>query len=80
MSGIIHFLVNNRGVLNVQMIKLSIIKVYRKELYLMSTQELLSPILSFLKCETPQTWVDEAVKPENLENLLIDHCNCELKA
>jgi tRNA-(ms[2]io[6]A)-hydroxylase len=46
----------------------------------MSTQELLSPILSFLKCETPQTWIDEAVKPENLENLLIDHCNCELKA
>jgi tRNA-(ms[2]io[6]A)-hydroxylase len=46
----------------------------------MSTQELLSPILSFLKCETPQSWVDEAKKPENLSVLLLDHLMCELKA
>ncbi|MFB0979399.1 MAG: tRNA isopentenyl-2-thiomethyl-A-37 hydroxylase MiaE [Alteromonadaceae bacterium] len=46
----------------------------------MSTQELLSPILSFLKCETPQAWIDEAVKKENLPVLLIDHLVCELKA
>ena len=45
----------------------------------MSTQELLSPILSFLKCETPQSWIDEAVKPGNLSVLLIDHLVCELK-
>ncbi|MGJ8681316.1 tRNA isopentenyl-2-thiomethyl-A-37 hydroxylase MiaE [Paraglaciecola sp.] len=46
----------------------------------MSTQELLTPILSFLQCETPQAWIDEAVKPENLPILLVDHANCELKA
>jgi len=46
----------------------------------MSSQELLSPILSFLKCETPQAWIDEAVKAENLSVLLIDHLVCELKA
>lgn len=42
--------------------------------------ELLQPIRSFLACETPKAWVDEAKKPENLSALLIDHCNCELKA
>ena len=46
----------------------------------MNTQELLSPILSFLKCETPQAWIDEAKKPENLDIILIDHLICELKA
>jgi tRNA 2-(methylsulfanyl)-N6-isopentenyladenosine37 hydroxylase len=46
----------------------------------MSTQELLAPILSFLKCETPQAWINEAVKPENLPIILIDHLICELKA
>lgn len=46
----------------------------------MSTQELLSPILSFLKCETPQSWIDEATKKENLDIVLIDHLICELKA
>lgn len=43
----------------------------------MSTQELLTPILSFLKCETPQSWIDEAIKIENLPVLLIDHLVCE---
>ena len=46
----------------------------------MNISELLSPINTFLQCPTPQSWIDEAIKPENLENLLIDHCNCELKA
>lgn len=43
-------------------------------------QQLLAPIYSFLKCETPDSWIEEAKKPEQLEGLLIDHCNCELKA
>jgi len=46
----------------------------------MSSEKLLSPILSFLKCETPQAWVDEAVKKEHLDIILIDHLICELKA
>jgi tRNA-(ms[2]io[6]A)-hydroxylase len=46
----------------------------------MSVDLLLKPINSFLQCPTPQSWIDEAIKPKNLENLLIDHCNCELKA
>ncbi|WP_394147840.1 tRNA isopentenyl-2-thiomethyl-A-37 hydroxylase MiaE [Shewanella atlantica] len=43
-------------------------------------QQLLAPIEAFLKCATPDSWIREAVKPENLATLLIDHCNCELKA
>ncbi|WP_019025744.1 tRNA isopentenyl-2-thiomethyl-A-37 hydroxylase MiaE [Colwellia piezophila] len=46
----------------------------------MSNYSLLKPILSFLKCETPDAWIDEAKKPENLKLLLIDHMICELKA
>jgi tRNA-(ms[2]io[6]A)-hydroxylase len=46
----------------------------------LNVARLLKPINQFLKCPTPQSWIDEAIKPENLENLLIDHCNCELKA
>jgi tRNA 2-(methylsulfanyl)-N6-isopentenyladenosine37 hydroxylase len=42
--------------------------------------KLLQPIKTFLQCDTPQSWIDEAIKPENLPSLLIDHCNCELKA
>ena len=45
----------------------------------MSVQLLLKPVNSFLKCATPQAWIDEAVKPENLPNLLRDNANCELK-
>lgn len=44
----------------------------------MSTQALLSPILSFLKCETPQAWINKAKAPENLDIILIDHLICEL--
>ncbi|MBA6297406.1 tRNA-(ms[2]io[6]A)-hydroxylase [Colwellia sp. MB02u-10] len=46
----------------------------------MTTEKLLAPIKSFLKCETPQAWLDEAAKKENLSILLIDHLICELKA
>ncbi|MCM0147259.1 tRNA isopentenyl-2-thiomethyl-A-37 hydroxylase MiaE [Photobacterium galatheae] len=42
--------------------------------------ELLSPVYQFLHCETPDRWIEEARKPENLNDLLVDHCNCELKA
>lgn len=44
------------------------------------THSLLEPISTFLNCPTPQDWVDEALKPENLPVLLVDHANCELKA
>jgi len=37
-------------------------------------------IKAFLRCETPASWVAEAVKPENLPLLLADHANCEMKA
>jgi tRNA-(ms[2]io[6]A)-hydroxylase len=46
----------------------------------LNVSTLLEPINAFLKCSTPQAWIDEAVKPENLPNLLRDHANCELKA
>ena len=42
--------------------------------------ELLAPIRSFLQCETPEEWVIEAKKAENLPVLLLDHLICELKA
>ncbi|MDA0148000.1 tRNA isopentenyl-2-thiomethyl-A-37 hydroxylase MiaE [Vibrio sp. LaRot3] len=43
-------------------------------------QELLAPINQFLQCPTPDEWVSEAAKPENLKTVLIDHLLCELKA
>jgi tRNA 2-(methylsulfanyl)-N6-isopentenyladenosine37 hydroxylase len=43
-------------------------------------EQLLAPIRSFLACETPESWIAMAARPENLTELLIDHCNCELKA
>jgi len=44
------------------------------------TKQLLTPILSFLKCETPDAWIEEAKKPEHLPVILRDHLACELKA
>jgi tRNA-(ms[2]io[6]A)-hydroxylase len=38
----------------------------------------LAPIRSFLYCETPASWVAEALS--NPEILLVDHANCEKKA
>ncbi|RWR01462.1 tRNA hydroxylase [[Pantoea] beijingensis] len=46
----------------------------------MSYQQLLAPLHAFLHCRTPQAWIDEACKPENLPTLLTDHLVCELKA
>ena len=41
---------------------------------------LLAPIKEFLHGPTPDAWIDFAKEPEQLSILLIDHCNCELKA
>ena len=41
---------------------------------------LLAPIHSFLHCTTPDKWVEQAKKEENLTMILIDHLVCELKA
>ncbi|MHB5830783.1 tRNA isopentenyl-2-thiomethyl-A-37 hydroxylase MiaE [Klebsiella pneumoniae] len=46
----------------------------------MDYPQILSPIINFLHCPTPQAWIDEARKPENLALLLTDHMVCELKA
>ncbi|MBT1443208.1 tRNA isopentenyl-2-thiomethyl-A-37 hydroxylase MiaE [Shewanella sp. JM162201] len=43
-------------------------------------QQLLAPVKAFLGCETPDAWVEKASNPEWLQDILIDHCNCELKA
>lgn len=43
-------------------------------------EKLLQPIKKFLLNETPQSWIDEAIKKENLPVVLIDHLVCELKA
>ncbi|MCL1080112.1 tRNA-(ms[2]io[6]A)-hydroxylase [Parashewanella spongiae] len=43
-------------------------------------EQLLAPIKQFLHCETPQEWLNEAAKAENLPIILIDHLICELKA
>ncbi|WP_297187916.1 tRNA isopentenyl-2-thiomethyl-A-37 hydroxylase MiaE [uncultured Porticoccus sp.] len=40
----------------------------------------LDEIQAFLPCPTPDSWVEEAVKLENQDVLLIDHANCEKKA
>jgi len=46
----------------------------------MPHSQLLAPIKSFLQCETPDAWVEEAKKAENLPIILRDHLACELKA
>lgn len=43
-------------------------------------EQLLIPILNFLSCETPESWINEAKKKENLPIILRDHLACELKA
>ena len=43
-------------------------------------QYLLTPIYQLLLCKTPQEWIDEAKKTQNLSLLLTDHLICELKA
>jgi tRNA-(ms[2]io[6]A)-hydroxylase len=44
----------------------------------MPTENLLSPIKSFLQDETPRAWIENALA--NPELMLIDHANCEKKA
>lgn len=46
----------------------------------MDYPQILAPVSHFLPCPTPQAWIDEARKPENLPLLLTDHMVCELKA
>lgn len=46
----------------------------------MNCVELLYPISQFLRCETPDAWVEQACQPEMLPVLLTDHLLCELKA
>ena len=41
---------------------------------------LLAPVKAFLPCETPDSWVREALQPDHEATLLIDHANCEKKA
>ncbi|MCL9774337.1 tRNA isopentenyl-2-thiomethyl-A-37 hydroxylase MiaE [Vibrio methylphosphonaticus] len=43
-------------------------------------EQILAPINQFLHCPTPDSWVAEAKKIENLPVILIDHLLCELKA
>ncbi|MBB1384004.1 tRNA-(ms[2]io[6]A)-hydroxylase [Pseudoalteromonas sp. SG45-5] len=46
----------------------------------MPHSQLLEPINEFLLCNTPDEWVEQAIKKENLSIILIDHLICELKA
>lgn len=46
----------------------------------MDYPQILSPVLHFLHCTTPQAWIDKARDPANLPLLLTDHLTCELKA
>lgn len=43
-------------------------------------EHLLTDIKQFLQCDTPEEWVNEAIKPQNLKVILLDHLTCELKA
>ena len=43
-------------------------------------QRLIEPVQQFLHCVTPDSWLEQAVKPDNLSVLLHDHLICELKA
>ncbi|HAS15778.1 MAG TPA: tRNA-(ms[2]io[6]A)-hydroxylase, partial [Idiomarina abyssalis] len=42
--------------------------------------KLLEPIRCFLLCPTPQEWIQQAAREENLPVILLDHLHCELKA
>ncbi|MGX5914573.1 tRNA isopentenyl-2-thiomethyl-A-37 hydroxylase MiaE [Aliidiomarina sp. Khilg15.8] len=41
---------------------------------------LLGPVNDFLYCKTPESWLQEAAREENLSIILLDHLHCELKA
>ena len=38
----------------------------------------ISAVLDFLGCQTPQAWIQNALKNEAI--MLVDHANCEKKA
>lgn len=40
--------------------------------------QVIESILDFLPCETPDSWIEEALKQPEL--MLVDHANCEKKA
>lgn len=46
----------------------------------MDYPQILSPVLDFLHCPTPSSWIDKARDPAMLPLLLTDHMVCELKA
>mgnify|MGYP000241746215 CR=1 FL=1 len=46
----------------------------------MNYENLLAPINRFLAVPTPDEWIEQAAKPENLPIILTDHLICELKA
>ena len=43
-----------------------------------SSAAMLDEILAFLPCRTPDAWLDEALRQQDI--LLVDHANCEKKA
>ena len=45
-----------------------------------SLADMFPDLVAFLPCETPDEWIAEASRPENLDIILIDHANNELKA
>lgn len=47
---------------------------------IMTAKIAIEPINVFLQYSTPQSWIDEATKPENIGNLLRAYANYELKA
>ena len=40
--------------------------------------QLLNPVQQFLRCETPDAWLNVAARPDSLPVLLQDHLICEL--
>ena len=46
----------------------------------MDYPQILSPVLAFLHCPTPASWIEKARQPDMLPLLLTDHMVCELKA
>jgi tRNA-(ms[2]io[6]A)-hydroxylase len=42
--------------------------------------DVLAEIQAFLGCETPDSWIDMAKDPDQLQLLLTDHAHCEKKA
>lgn len=45
---------------------------------MLKNKELLQPIQQFLRCQTPEAWVEKALQEQEI--LLMDHAHCERKA